>query len=77
MHTAWYFIIRMIVAAHFHTVPADITAIDYYSSENHLTASVVHIWEYRFRPCVLYSWDRYDAWIDVGAPIGVHGGHVR
>jgi len=66
-HTLWWHLIRLIVAAHLHVAPHDITEIDYWGGPPG-AADPSHVWTYRTGDCDYRTWGRYDACIATRTP---------
>ena len=58
MHTVWWHLIRLIVAAHFHVASSHVAEIDYWA---HPADDPTYVWEYNRRTdCSYWTWGRYD-----------------
>lgn len=65
MHTLWWHIIRLIMAAHFHVAPSHIDEIDYWHGH---ADDPTHSWVYVSDPddaeCDYRTWYSYDVCIE-------------
>jgi len=63
MHTVWWHVIRLIMAAHFHTHAAHIHDIEYWAPHNLHSSDPSYGWHYDNHNCNYHVWGRYDVCI--------------
>lgn len=62
MHTIWWHVIRLIMAAHFHVAPHAVADIQWYGPTNESDDAIAS-WHYSDRDCSYRTWWAYDVCI--------------